>query len=116
MFNRLRGSRKGQALAEYAVIIGGVLLMTIVAVSVFGHKVNDLMALSAVILPCAHADDNQPMISGKLIETAVDGGSIGLDIPGVLANSNTERLGNQMGVFGGGGPGTTVSSLVVEAP
>jgi len=114
MLNRLRRNKKGQALAEYAVIIGGVLLMTIVAVSVFGHKVNDLMALSAVILPGAHADDNNPIISGKLIETTLNGGAIGLDVPTILANSNTERLGNQMGVVGGG-IGTNVSDLVVEA-
>lgn len=104
-------NRKGQALAEYAVLIGGILLVTIVAVAILGHKINDMTSLTAVILPGAHADDNAPIISGKIIETTYNGTNIQLDVDTIVANSNTERLGNQLGVFGGT---SSVSQLVLE--
>lgn len=114
MIRNLLRSKKGQALAEYAVLLGGILLVTIVAVAILGHKINDMTALTAVILPGAHADDNNPLISGKIIETEVNAdGNIQLGVAEILANSGTERLGNQLGVLG---TGTPVSSIVVEAP
>ena len=107
-----RRNRKGQALAEYAVLLGGILLVTIVAVAVLGHKINDMTALTAVILPGAHADDNAPIISGKIVETTQNAdGNIALDVDTIVTNSNSERLGNQLGVFGT----TGVSQLVIEA-
>jgi Flp pilus assembly pilin Flp len=115
MLRRLLKNKKGQGLVEYALIIAGVTLMAAAAVAVFGHKVTDLMAASAAVLPGAHADDNAPIVSAKIIETTPTGGpagdAIAIDVDTIAANSNTARLGVNVGLatpdnFGG---------LVVEA-
>jgi pilus assembly protein Flp/PilA len=109
--NLLR-NKQGQGLVEYALLIAGVALISAAAVSVFGHKTSDLISAVATILPGAHADDNGPMVSGKLIETTgSDDGPIALDAATIAANVDTSRLGNNVlgadtGSFGG---------LVVEA-
>src|SRR2546425_11500297 len=67
---RLRKNDTGAALVEYALIIAGVALIGAAAVSVFGHKVTDMLATSAAVLPGAHAEDNAPIVSGRTIETS----------------------------------------------
>jgi len=100
--------RRGAALIEYSLLIAGVGLMSSAALAVFGHKTSDLISATASILPGAHADDNGPIISGKLIETAADAdGNITLNTTGIAANSDTPRLGNNLGV--------DLSGLVLEA-
>lgn len=99
----IRGrNRKGQGLVEYALIIAGVALIAAVGISVFGHKVSDMISAVAVILPGAHPDDNAPIVSGKLIETKADGGiggnAITIDTNAINANNGTARLfGNTEG-------------------
>lgn len=111
-----RRRRRGAALVEYGLIVAGVTLVTAAAVAIFGHKTNDLIATVAAILPGAHADDNGPIYSGKIIETtaastASPGGGAALDITTITGNSNTERLGvNLTGDTSGGG----ISTLVVD--
>ena len=92
-------NKKGQGLVEYGLIIAGVALICAAAVSVFGHKTSDLIGAVASILPGAHADDNGPITSGKLIETTgADTGAIALDAATIVANTDTGRLDNN--VFG----------------
>src|SRR5438309_457384 len=62
--------RRGAALVEYALLIAGVALVCAAAVSIFGHKTNDMIAGTAGVLPGAHVDDNAPIVSGHIIETA----------------------------------------------
>ena len=101
MLNKLLRSRKGAALVEYGLLVGGVALVTAAAVAVFGHKTNDLISATAAVLPGAHADDNGPIFSGKIIETTgSDAGAIALDIDTIVANTNTSRLGNNLGTPG----------------
>ena len=110
--------RRGAAMIEYSLLIAGVVLVAAAAVAVCGHKTNDLVSSVAATLPGAHADDNAPIISGKIIETApqdldgdgtIDG--IALDVDTILANSDgtVERLGANLGTT------TSISTLVVEA-
>ena len=93
MLKKLRNvlkSRKGQGLVEYGILVGGVALVCLVAVAILGHKANDLLAVTAGSLPGAHADDNGPIVSGKLVNTAQDtNGVIFLDgtDPGTLAGN-----------------------------
>ena len=101
-------NKKGQGLVEYGLIIAGVALICAAAVSVFGHKTSDLIAAVATILPGAHADDNGPMTSGKLIETTAPTAlvPITLDAAAIATATNTPRLGNNVGLaaplnFGG---------------
>jgi len=86
-------NRKGQSLVEYGILIGGVALVALAAVSIFGHKTTDLIGTVAAALPGAHADDNNAIVSGKLVQTAtIDAGgvtAIVLDVgnPGSLTNN-----------------------------
>lgn len=97
---RLLRDRRGAALVEYGLLIAGVALISSAAVSIFGHKTNDLVASVAAVLPGAHADDNGPIFSGKLIETiGADEGTIALNTDstdGIASLSNTERLGTNL--------------------
>ncbi|MDB5390255.1 MAG: signal peptide protein [Planctomycetaceae bacterium] len=109
-------NKKGQGLVEYALLIAGVALISAAAVSVFGHKTSDLIATVTSILPGAHPDDNGPIVSGHLIETAnpTGGAGIQLDVATINTNSGTDRLGaNVLGGTAGTVPG--VGGLVVES-
>lgn len=114
---KLLKSRKGAALVEYALLVAGVALIGAASVSVFGHKTNDLIGTVAAVLPGAHTDDNAPMASGHIIETASTGAAgtpIALDGAGILANSagTLNRIGNNTGLEAGAAD----SQLVVEQP
>jgi hypothetical protein len=94
-----------------------VALIGAAAVSVFGHKVTDMLATAAAVLPGAHTDDNAPIVAGKTIETSAnapgfDGGNsatgIGLDVNAITQANGQTRLGD-----GVGGDGS-LSSLVLE--
>lgn len=101
MLRKFFGNKKGQGLVEYGLIIAGVALICAAAISVFGHKTSDLIAAVATIIPGAHAEDNGPLVSGKLIETTAGTATnpIELDVAGIASNSNEARLGNN--VLGG---------------
>ena len=116
MFRKLfsKKGRKGAALVEYALLIGGIALISAGAVSLFGHKTSDIIATVAAIIPGAHTDDNGPIISGKLIETTPAGsGPIGIDFQGIAGTSNIDRLGINVAGTDGGTDG--VGGLVLEA-
>src|SRR3954451_18824834 len=97
---RLRRDKKGQGLVEYGLLVGGVALIGAGAVSVFGHKTNDIIAATAAILPGAHQGDNGPIASGHLIETTAPTATAGIaiDATTIVGNANQMRLGqNVMG-------------------
>lgn len=104
----IRRQRRGAALVEYALLIAGVALVAAAAVAIFGHKTNDMIAAVAAVLPGAHAEDNGPIDSGKLIETtdATAGDGIEIDVAAIVTNTDVPRLGTNLGVdvpadFGG---------------
>ena len=114
---RIRRGRAGAALVEYALIIAGVALIGAAAVSVFGHKVTDMLGMAAAVMPGAHADDNAPIVSGRIIETSpnvsgFDNGNsatgIGLDVNAITQANGQQRLGDSVGGDG------ALSSLVLE--
>jgi len=95
--------RRGAAMVEYALLVAGVALIAAAGVAVFGHKTNDMISAVAAVLPGAHAGDNGPIVSGKIIETteyAAAGDEIALDIDTIVTNSGTQRLGNNFGTPG----------------
>ena len=107
MLRKMFRRKKGQGLVEYGLIIAGVALICAVSVSIFGHKTSDLIAAVATVLPGAHADDNGPITSGKLIETTTPGAAgsgdgIELDVVTIEGNSATDRFSTN--VVGGGVP------------
>lgn len=95
--------QKGAALVEYGLLVAGVALVATAAVSIFGQKTSDLIASIATVLPGVHAVDNGPIVAGALIETtdadAVN--PIEVDIADILANTNTNRLENNLGLSSG---------------
>ena len=114
---RLARGRTGAALVEYALIVAGVALIGAAAISVFGHKVTDMLGTAAAVMPGAHADDNAPIVSGRIIETSPnvsgfsDGNSatgIGLDVNAITQANGQQRLGDSVGGDG------ALSSLVLE--
>ncbi len=116
MRSRIR-NRKGQGLVEYALIIAGVALIGIVGITMFGHKVADLIGTVAYILPGAHTDDNNPIVAGHLIETdnsgpSANGGpsSIEISLTGISTDVGTDRI-NEMLL---GASGQSDSPAVVE--
>jgi Flp pilus assembly pilin Flp len=110
MLLRKNTRRKAQGLVEYALLTAGVALICAAAVSIIGHKTNDMLAAVAAILPGAHTDDNAPIISGHLIETAQGtGGAIALNVAAIAGNTNKDRLAlNVLGADDGGGFGGLV--------
>ena len=101
---RLRRNNKGAALVEYALIVAGVSLIGAAAVSLFGHKVTDMLGMAAAVIPGAHADDNAPIVSGQTIETSTntpgfDSGNsatgIGLDVNAITQSNGAEPSGRQ---------------------
>lgn len=106
-------NKKGQGLVEYGLIIAGVALICAAAVSVFGHKTSDLISAVATVLPGAHADDNAPIVSGKLIETTDNAGEgINLNVAGIATNSSTGRL--DANVLGADGVTGGFGGLILE--
>ncbi len=109
-------NKKGQGLVEYGLIIAGVALVCAAAISMFGHKTNDLLAATAAILPGAHDDDNAPMMSAKLIETKVNDQGIQLDFGGIALAKDKPRLGLNFGLTTGtNGTAGDFGGLVLEA-
>ncbi len=102
MIRKLFRCRRGAALLEYSLLAAGVSLVAAAGVAVFGHKTSDMISAVASIMPGAHADDNGPIASGKIIETTgADTGQIGIDISTIsTTNVDTPRLGNNLGLAG----------------
>lgn len=112
-------NKKGQGLVEYGLIIAGVALICAATISVFGHKTSDLISAITTILPGAHADDNGPIVSGKLIETTTQDGTapgaangIVLDAGTILTNSDSGRL--DANVLGSDGTTDGFGGLILE--
>ncbi len=68
-FDRRVRRQRGAALAEYGLLLAGVTLSALVAVSVLGGKVGGLVGSVATELPGAMPEDNAPVQVGRLIET-----------------------------------------------
>lgn len=115
MLRKLLKDKKGQGLVEYGLLIAGVALISAAAISVFGHKTSDMIAAVATVLPGAHTDDNNSIVSGHLLETKSGTGGIELDLATIAGTAkNTARLGvNVVGATDGATSG--FGGLVVEA-
>lgn len=99
MIRNFLRNEKGAALLEYALLASGVALISAAGVAIFGHKTNDMISSVAAIMPGAHDDDNGPILSGKLIETAANvDGNIAIDVQTIIDNTGNFRLGDNLGV------------------
>ena len=116
MLKKLFRNRKGQGLVEYALIIAGVALIAAAAISVFGHKVTDMISATAVVLPGAHPDDNGPIQSGHLIETGTTGtnGAIAIDAGAITSGTGHSRLFDNV-LGSGSAAAQNPDSLIMES-
>jgi Flp pilus assembly pilin Flp len=93
--------RRGQALVEYALLIAGIALVSVVAVAVLGHKVADNFGVMAAIIPGAHADDNKPIAASSLLPFDTSGDAIVLDAANLVSSSGIDRFADVLGPGGG---------------
>lgn len=98
----VRKNRRGQAMVEYAIMIGAVALVCLVAATMLGHKAGDLLGTVAALLPGDDADDQGRVFVGKLIATQTSAGGV------VVSAGTTGDVGasNTLGLPGGSAGGT----------
>lgn len=112
---KLLRNRKGQGFVEYALIIAGVALICAVGISIFGHKVADIINTTSMILPGAHDEDNGPILAGRVVETTgAQNGPIATDTVGIEGNNVTSRL--MANIWGDGSPSATNPDELVALP
>ncbi|MFT7667347.1 MAG: Flp pilus assembly pilin Flp [Planctomycetota bacterium] len=93
----LNKKKRGAALVEYGLLVAGVALTTAVAVSMLGHKTNDLLGTVAGALPSSNEADTGAIQSGRLFATQSNGGVITLDIGNEDYNTTDEIFGQGAG-------------------
>ena len=101
ILKQARNNKRGAALVEYGLIVAGVALVAAAAVSIFGTKTAGMIGASAAVLPGAHAEDNGPIVAGKLIDTVDHGNGQTVD------TSTLDTTGENLGIEG-------VETLVVD--
>jgi RNA polymerase sigma-70 factor (ECF subfamily) len=90
---RLLEDRRGAALAEYGLLVAGIALVAMAAVSVLGNKVTSMVGVVAAMLPGADPNANAPVSAGRIIETTVnEDGAITID-----GNANSDVHGGAPG-------------------
>lgn len=103
--------RRGQGLVEYIIIVAAVAMISLVSVSIFGHKVADQYAIGAGVLPGAHAEDNAAIAGAQFAESDVVAGvNTGTGVvswAGVVGPVPTGELQNNVSVAGGTVAGET---------
>ncbi len=111
---RNRRRESGAALAEYGLLVAGITMVSLVAVTVLGSKVGGLIGSVATLLPGAYTDQNAPVQVGQMLETrtedtngdgvkeiVVDSSRITDDGGGLVGNEpSVPRLGQSMGLDG----------------
>jgi len=86
-----KSAKRGAALVEYGLIVAGVALVSLVAVSVFGGKTSKLFGVAAAAIPGATEADNGTIVSGKVARVQNNNGEITLDAG--LQNNLEANLG-----------------------
>ncbi len=98
MISKRISCKRGAALLEYSLLAAGVSLVAAAGVAMFGHKTTDMIGAVAAVMPGAHADDNGPIASGKLIETTPgSSGQVAVDVDAIVLNADSPRLGDNLG-------------------
>ncbi|MEM7478386.1 MAG: class III signal peptide-containing protein [Planctomycetota bacterium] len=101
---KLLRNKKGQGLVEYGILVGGVALVGLAAVSILGHKTTDLLGTVAAALPGAHDDDQGAIVSGKIVATTQTAFADGTGI--ILNTASSGTFSDNLGI--------DASSLVIE--
>lgn len=97
LINKTNRKKRGAALVEYGLLIAGVALVSAAGISLFGKKTNQMIGVTASVLPGATTDDNGAIRSNGLIRTKNEGGTIQVDFDAVTGDENTMD-----GIYGDG--------------
>lgn len=65
--------KRGAALVEYGLLVAGVALTTAAAVSLLGHKTNDMVGTVAGVMPSSNIEDTGSIQGGRIIATTEGG-------------------------------------------
>ena len=97
--SRLRQTRRGQGLLEYAIAGAALFLAAAAAAALVGAKVGALLGLFLAAAPGAHPTDNPGLTAGPVIElTDADGTTpIAPNLDEILNNAGTNRLDQTFG-------------------
>jgi Flp pilus assembly pilin Flp len=87
-----QSKKRGAALVEYGLLVAGVALTTAVAVSMLGHKTNDLLGTVAGALPSSDLEDSGEIDSRRLFATDASGGTISLDLSDASRHKTTDDV------------------------
>jgi len=89
-----RNQKRGAALVEYGLIIAGVALVAVAAISIFGHKTGGIIASTARVLPGAQAEDNGLISVGQVVNTKADAdGNVSVDTTNLSNTTLQKNLG-----------------------
>ena len=81
--------KRGAALVEYGLLIAGVALVSAVGISLFGKKTNEMIGVTAGVLPGANPDDDAPVKSTGLIKSTVGANGHEIDFSRIGNGQNT---------------------------
>lgn len=110
-------NRRGQGLVEYIIIVAAVAMISLVAVSIFGHKVADQYAIGAGMLPGAHAEDNAAIVTTEFAAFQDNGaganeGNGQVSWGGITGNATLGEMDNNVLTAGT----NAATAFVYEAP
>lgn len=94
-----RNQKRGAALVEYGLIIAGVALVAVAAISIFGKKTGGIIGATARVLPGAQAEDNAMISVGQIAATKQDAnGNIQVDTSDAALNGQNGTLQDNLGL------------------
>ncbi len=96
-----RCRRRGSVLVEYALLIAGVVLASVVALTVLGRKTADVIGVMAATLPGAQAADNMPIASADIIPLDSSSGVLRLNSLALVRSGGLDRFVTMLGPGGG---------------
>lgn len=103
MVNAFKKTRRGASMVEYAVLLGSVCLICLVAMSFLGNKTGDIIGALATTLPGANLEDDLSIVSHRLVEyrpavfdaayIEIDASEIGANDAGTLTPRMAQNAG-----------------------
>jgi hypothetical protein len=99
----IQRKRKGSVLVEYGLLLAGIVVVSVVAIAVLGHKISDQYGVAAAVLPGAHLDDNKPIAKNSGGIPFVDDGTgkLVLDAANLVSPAGVDRMAGLLGPGGG---------------
>lgn len=115
MIKSLKRNRRGASMVEYAVLLGAITLVCLVAISFLGNKTNDIIGALAATLPGANANDDLSIESHWLVEYTDDNGDFYIEVDTSDIGAADSALDNRLAINTGYEP-ADMETLVLQIP